>query len=120
MSDWREKIRQELERISEIVERKFPEWRGRGDPGQDDLVRVGLGAILADFYSGIERIFEHILAKLGEETPSGGDWHRKLLEQVAQPLGNRPAIISSELRDILGGLSGVSSCVSPHLHGDWP
>lgn len=101
MSDWREKVRQELERIKEIMEEKFPEWRGRGDPAQDTLVRAGLGLILHDFYNGVERIFNYIVAALDEEVPIGGDWHRKLLEQVSKPTEKRPEVISQGLCTML-------------------
>ncbi len=101
MGDWKEKVRQEMESIGEIVERRFPEWRSRGDPAQDTLVRAGLGLILHDFYNGVERIFSHILASLSEKAPAGEDWHRKLLEQVSEPAKNRPSVISSDLHEML-------------------
>jgi len=101
MGDWREKIRAELEQLKDIVEGKFEEWRSRGDPSQDSLVRVGIGAILKDFYDGVERIFKHIAAAFNEPTPSGEEWHKQLLEKMSQPTENRKPVISQALRDAL-------------------
>ena len=101
MEDWREKIRAELEQLKGIVEGKFEEWRSRGDPSQDSLVRVGIGAVLKDFYDGVERIFKHIAAAFNEPTPSGEEWHKQLLEKMSQPTENRKPVISQALRDAL-------------------
>jgi len=101
MEDWREKIRAELEQLKGIVEGKFEEWRSRGDPSQDSLVRVGIGAVLKDFYDGVERIFKHIAAAFNEPTPSGEEWHKQLLERMSQPTENRKPVISQALRDAL-------------------
>jgi predicted nucleotidyltransferase len=101
MGDWREKIRAELEQLKGIVEGKFEEWRSRGDPSQDSLVRVGIGAVLKDFYDGVERIFKHIAAAFNEPLPSGEEWHKQLLEVMSQPTENRKPVISQTLKDAL-------------------
>jgi predicted nucleotidyltransferase len=101
MRDWQEKIREELEQLRSVVERKFEEWLRRGDPSQDDLVRVGVGAVLKDFYDGVERIFKHITAALNEPLPSGKEWHKQLLEKMSQPTENRKPVISQDLKDAL-------------------
>ncbi len=100
--DWREKIRAELEQLKGIIEGKFEEWRSRGDPSQDSLVRVGIGAVLKDFYDGVERIFKHIAAAFNEPLPSGEEWHKQLLEKMSQPTENRKPAISQPLKDALG------------------
>ncbi len=101
MRDWKEKVRQGMEPISETMEQRFPEGRSRGDSAQDAPVRAGSGLILHDFYNGIEPILNHILASLSEKVPAGEDWHRKLLEQVSKPAENRPTVISADLRNML-------------------
>jgi predicted nucleotidyltransferase len=101
MRDWQEKIREELEQLRSVVEGKFEEWLRRGDPSQDDLVRVGVGSVLKDFYDGVERIFKHIAAALNEPLPSGKEWHKQLLEKMSQPTENRKPVISQDLKDAL-------------------
>ncbi len=101
MEEWREKIRAELEQLKGIVEGNFEEWWSRGDPSQDSLVRVGIGAVLKDFYEGVERIFKHIAAAFNEPLPSGEGWHKQLLEGMSQPTESRKPVISQSLKDAL-------------------
>jgi predicted nucleotidyltransferase len=101
MRDWQEKIREELEQLRSVVEGKFEEWLRRGDPSQDDLVRVGVGSVLKDFYDSVECIFKHIAAALNEPLPSGKEWHKQLLEKMSQPTENRKPVISQDLKDAL-------------------
>jgi len=96
MGDWKEKVRQEMESIGEIVKQKFPERLRRGDPKQDTLIRESLALILDEFYKGVERIFKRTLTSLGKKLPAGKNWHRELLDQAVTS-----SIISSNLRDAL-------------------
>jgi DNA-binding transcriptional ArsR family regulator len=100
MRDWQEKIREELEQLRSVVER-LEEWQVMGDPSQDARTRVLLGAVLKDFYDGVERIFKHITAALNEPLPSGEEWHKQLLEKMSQPTENRKPVISQDLKDAL-------------------
>jgi predicted nucleotidyltransferase len=105
MRDWQEKIREELEQLRSVVER-LEEWQVMGDPSQDDLVRVGVGTVLKDFYDGVECIFKHIAAALNEPLPSGKEWHKQLLEKMSQPTENRKPVISQDLKDALDEFLG--------------
>jgi hypothetical protein len=59
-------------------------------------------------YTAIERAVEGILGILGEEPPTGRDFHKVLLDRVARPLGGdhaRPAIFDEDLKqDLLEAL----------------
>ena len=62
----------------------------------------GIGSILHDFYSGIERILERIATDLDGELPGGPDWHARLLERMATEVESiRPRVMSAELADAL-------------------
>jgi hypothetical protein len=52
-------------------------------------------------YTAVERAIEGILGILGEEPPSGRDFHKVLLDRVTRPLGGdhaRPAIFDEHLK----------------------
>ncbi|MCX7969080.1 MAG: hypothetical protein N3B10_11435, partial [Armatimonadetes bacterium] len=95
MSDWRDKVRHELEQVKIAVEISQKEM-AKGDPTKELSIRVTVAKALHDFYNGAERILQHLLTVLGEEVPSGGEWHKKLLERVSEV-----GIVSSDLKDKL-------------------
>ena len=49
---------------------------------------------LAEAYNGIERIFGRIARQVDMYTPTGNQWHKDLLTQMAEPRGERPPVIS--------------------------
>ena len=57
-----------------------------------------LGSVAFDchsFYQGIERIFTMVARNIDGAVPSGQNWHKDLLDQMARELpGCRPAVIS--------------------------
>lgn len=56
------------------------------------------GKLVHDFYSGVERIFEHIAVRLGPGLPAGPSWHVQLLRSMESHVeGIRPAVIDHEL-----------------------
>lgn len=61
-----------------------------GDDGYWDGVALNLHG----FYTGVEHIFEDIARTIDDHMPSGGDWHRRLLLQMAAEIpGTRPPVI---------------------------
>ncbi len=58
-----------------------------------------MAALLHQFYTGAERIFERIAVRLEEGLPRGQYWHADLLSQMAEGReGIRPAVIDEPLR----------------------
>lgn len=56
-------------------------------------------------YTSIETAFRRTLAILGEAEPTGPDWHRSLLERIAEPIpGSRPALVGLDLYAALNEL----------------
>ena len=95
-------IRQQRQQIARIVE----EARGaladfaRREPPL--LALRGIGAILHDFYTGIEHLFEKIAPELNGGLPAGSAWHRELLDNMTLDLpGIRPPLLSSETAHLL-------------------
>ncbi|MDD5435110.1 MAG: hypothetical protein PH343_06750 [Nitrospira sp.] len=69
----------------------------RRHPEDQDLYIDSAALSLHDFYSGLERIFHHIAASVDNSVPSGYEWHRELLRQMAISLPQlRPHVLSQE------------------------
>jgi hypothetical protein len=69
---------------------------------EPDLVETAaLGGILQSFYNGAENIFKRIALDVDGSLPTGGSWHSDLLDRMAQPIRNRPAVITMALQDCL-------------------
>ena len=49
---------------------------------------------LAKVSHNIERIFERIAREVDRDVPSGAEWHKALLAQMAEPRAQRPPVIS--------------------------
>jgi hypothetical protein len=61
------------------------------------LALRGIGAILHDFYTGIEHIFETIAPELNGGLPAGEAWHRELLTSMTLDLPCvRPALVRQQ------------------------
>lgn len=57
----------------------------------------GIGAILHDFYTWVEKIFERIAPELNGGLPAGPAWHRELLDNMTLELPRvRPPVLRVE------------------------
>jgi hypothetical protein len=55
----------------------------------------GIGDIVHDFYTGIERVFEKVAPELNGGVPAGAAWHRELLRNMTLDLpGVRPPVLA--------------------------
>ncbi len=76
-------IRFEMQQIGQLLEfyRGLLEKCRHEEP---DLVEVtAVASVLHSFYNGIENIFLSIAKKIDKNVPSGTQWHRDLLVQMA-------------------------------------
>ncbi|MGH7859119.1 MAG: hypothetical protein ACREQY_17470 [Candidatus Binatia bacterium] len=65
----------------------------------------GIGAIVHDFYTGIERLFETIAPELNGGIPASPSWHRELLQNMTLDLpGIRPPVVTKATAHLLGEL----------------
>lgn len=70
---------------------------------ENQNIRIGLVSGLAlhlhSFYTGAERIFYDIARDIDGEVPTGSDWHRQLLEQMAVEIQQaRPPVLTEQTR----------------------
>lgn len=83
----------DLERIANNTIALLEKIQQTGDT--DYLGTVALN--LHGFYSGAERIFREVALEVDEALPSGTDWHRRLLRQMAVVVPDvRPALLGEE------------------------
>jgi hypothetical protein len=67
----------------------------------------GMGDLVHDFYTGLERVFEKVSSEFDGGVPAGRAWHRDLLDAMAlEIVRRRPALLRQETPG-----SSMSSCV---------
>lgn len=90
------RIHSEMSDIAVVVDRAQVAWQ-RAELGHDELYLDSVALNLHGFYSGVERVFELIAARVDEFTPRGSDWHQELLRQMSSEVPKiRPPVISTE------------------------
>lgn len=68
----------------------------------DNVYFEALALNLHSFYLGVERIFEDIARTIDQGIPTGSDWHRLLLQQMASDMPpDRPTIINDTTYECL-------------------
>ena len=105
------RIRQMLQDVEKVVSRAeflLNQAQQKGDDGYLDGVALNLHG----FYSGIERILEDIARSLDGSLPSGPEWHKDLLLQMADRLSAiRMPVIRPETRRCLDEYRGFRHLV---------
>ncbi len=95
-------IEAELARLKQLesdIEHVLGELRA--DPAHAGLFRENLAFKLHNFYTGVERIFQIVASEVNGALPSGYDWHKRLLERMAQEREGRPPLVSAETAALL-------------------
>lgn len=83
-----------LERVVGEAEEALADYSDRKPP---PLELRGIGAVVHDFYTGVERVFETIAPELNGGLPASPSWHRELLETMTLDLpGVRPPVLRAE------------------------
>ena len=59
-------------------------------------IELEIARYLYDFYKQLENIFERIAREVDQALPIGAEWHKALLEQMAEPRMARPPVLSQE------------------------
>ena len=106
-----QRIRDECSELARLVTRAQEGWH-RAQQSSDDLYVDSVALNLHGFYAGLERLFEMIAAAIDGSVPQGQNWHRMLLEQMADEVSSvRPAVISEETHQTLGEYRGFRHVV---------
>jgi hypothetical protein len=94
-------MRVEFSQLNQLLETHRPLLEKCKISKPDPMERSALAAMLHAFYTGIENLLKRIALEMNGELPEGEFWHRNLLEEMAVPAQNRPAIISPALKESL-------------------
>jgi hypothetical protein len=105
------RIRGFLAELDKVVDRAIL-LSGKAINSGDDGYWDGVALNLHSFYSGTERIFEDIARTIDGNIPSGSDWHKGLLVQMAaESSERRPSVISSGVQLALDEYRGFRHIV---------
>ena len=61
-----------------------------------EFIENTIATDIADVYKGIERIFERIAREVDRHVPTGEEWHKNLLAQMAEQRPERVPVISEQ------------------------
>ncbi|HEX9731684.1 MAG TPA: hypothetical protein VGG06_06805 [Thermoanaerobaculia bacterium] len=90
-------VRQQRQQVARTVNEALEALVNFADRQPSLLELRGIGAILHDFFTGIEHLFERIAPELNGGLPAGPSWHRQLLENMALDLPDvRPPLLRIE------------------------
>ena len=94
-------IDREMAQVERLLEESRSDLSGVGEVPSRLEVR-GVGSVLQDFYSGVERVFERIAVELDGELPRGGDQQSQLLNRMEEEVeGVRPRVLPPGLAERL-------------------
>ena len=96
-------INVEIEQLTILVE-KFKPLVAKCSLHEPDVFEVvALGSMLHSFYTGVENVFNRVRKEFLGDVQKSDRWHKDLLDYMAQPSQQLPAILSMELRNRLSG-----------------
>jgi hypothetical protein len=105
------RVTKELQELESVVERCLDIWQ-QSEASSDDRYLDGVALNLQSFYTGLERIFELVVAEIDQDHPTGPNWHQELLRLAATEIPSlRPALISDTTRNTLDRYRGFRHVV---------
>jgi hypothetical protein len=82
-------VRFEIEQVDQLLE-TYADLLERVQRNTPDLIEVtAVASVLHSFYNGLESIFLAIAKGIDADVPSGAQWHRDLLTQMAKSTSKR-------------------------------
>lgn len=98
-----QRFTQEIVQLTQIVATIERHWRSfhESDIDQDAYLN-SVAFSLQSFYTGLEHLFQAVAQEFEGDLPQGGNWHRVLLERMADEIeGYRPPVLSKEIAERL-------------------
>jgi hypothetical protein len=93
-----EYIENEFILLTRLIEKHRPLIKTAQDKIPEDFHISTLGAMLQSFYGGIENLFKRIAYDVDGNFSKSDSWHKNLLDRMALPYKDRPAVITDDLR----------------------
>lgn len=95
------RIYSQLDDVEEVVSRAQEGWQEYKSTN-NDLYLDSVALSLHGFYSGVESLLQEIATGLDRHLPTGREWHKELLQQMANAIPSvRPAVISTSTTNAL-------------------
>jgi hypothetical protein len=91
-------LQNEFVLLNRLIEKHSPLIEAARTKVPDEYHISTLGAMLQSFYGGIENLFKRIALDVDGEFSKSDSWHKNLLDRMAAPFKDRPAVISDDLR----------------------
>jgi len=99
------RLRHELDELARVVQRVQARADAARRQPEEEAYLEGTAFNVHAFYTGVEHMLEDIARTVDGELPSGGDWHRRLLVQMAAEIPDvRPPVLSAETYACLDAL----------------
>ena len=88
-------INRELDRIERVVEEARDGLEQFAEKRPSLLELRGLGDVVHDFYTSVERVFERVSVEFDGGRPRGPAWHQELLESMTLEIPDRrPPVVA--------------------------
>lgn len=98
-------IRKDLLELEEVMKDAIEALKDFNNREPSSIELRGLAALIHDYYTGVETIFERIGSEINGGIPSGFDWHKKLLDDMSLDIPKvRPAVLRKETVESLSEL----------------
>ncbi len=95
-------LQTELERLSQVVDEAEEYATELQESTPNSLELRGAGAIVHDFYNGVEAMSKIVANEIDGGLPQGESWHSRLLETMALDLPEvRPPLFAQETVEML-------------------
>jgi hypothetical protein len=101
LADLANKIHLGLEALAIVRQQMSPLLSKPPDWKAGDIETAAACAMLHSFYTEIEKILKLIARECDGQMPSADTWHKELLNQVSAPANTRPAVLTSQLVEVL-------------------
>jgi hypothetical protein len=99
-------VKFEIGQIDHLLE-VYVDLLERAQHRTPDLVEMAaIASVLHSFYNGLENIFLAIAKGIDAGVPTGSQWHRNLLTQMAKPTSTREPVLTIEITQRLADYLG--------------
>jgi hypothetical protein len=88
-------IERELTQLRRLLQ-DYAELLAISSSEEPELIsRTALSTVLQSFYQGVESVFQTVAKRTDQHMPTGADWHRQLVNQMAKSSATRSPLISA-------------------------
>ncbi len=94
-----EEVQLELTLLRRLIDDTAGLRRTVGEGAGDEVAKLAAAAMLQSFYNGVENVLDAFARRVDDDRPTGQGRHQQLLRRMGEIFGDRPPVLSPELRD---------------------